>query len=292
MPNLVSCAVYLSSSAHGIVSRIAARATGRVAVVDTFVDPRYARSSVKLVGEPEDLLAAATAVATEGLALLDLSQEPHPAPHPRQGAVDMVAFMPLSEAASSELSAEMATCDALAASLGAALGSHGCPVLLFGDAAGRTLLEARRLTSFFRSTKAAAPREAQLDAPPSFGPAEVPQRLGVSVVGAMPYVTNFNLQVEGAELGACKRAADALRAAMGVQVMALPYGDDGVVVEIGCNLQASKERPTPQRDAVTACVRAELPEGATLSGYVVGLTPGEARARAEEMLAAGPAGAG
>ena len=66
--DLLSCAVYISSSASALVARIAARASvaPRVAVVDTFVDASYARSSVKMVGESGPLLEAATAVATFG----------------------------------------------------------------------------------------------------------------------------------------------------------------------------------------------------------------------------------
>ena len=110
-PPLLACAVYVSSSAAELVSKIAARASAvaRVAIVDTFVDASYARSSVKIVGEPEPLLEAARHATAEALDLVDLSLEPHPAPHPRQGAVDMVAFMPLSDARASSLALELAS---------------------------------------------------------------------------------------------------------------------------------------------------------------------------------------
>ena len=82
MPALHSCAVYLSSGLSSVASRVATAAAQvpRVAVVDTFTDVAYARSSVKLVAEPEPLLKAAKAAVAEGLALIDLTQEPHPAP--------------------------------------------------------------------------------------------------------------------------------------------------------------------------------------------------------------------
>ena len=116
-----------------------------------------------------------------------------------------------------EWAGELASCDDLATSLGRSLGERGLPVLLFGPRAGRTLLEARRGTSFFRSVRAGEPREVSLRLPPSFGPARVPQRSGVAIVGAMTYVTNFNLRIEGASLEDCKRAADAVRVEFGVQ---------------------------------------------------------------------------
>jgi len=237
---------------------------------------------VKIVGEPEPLLEAARHATAEALDLVDLSLEPHPAPHPRQGAVDMVAFMPLSDARASSLALELASCDELATSLGRNLGEKGVPVLLYGDRAGRTVLEARRGTSFFRSVRAAASRDVELRLPPSFGPAAVPQRSGVAIVGSQTYVTNFNLQVEGARLNACKRAADSVRAEFGVQVMALGHAD---CIEIGCNLQATASVATPERQRVVECVRKALPPEARITGeYVVGFTPDEARGRAEEML--------
>ena len=282
---LLACAVYISSSTAELVSKIAARAAtvARVAIVDTFVDTSYARSSVKIVGEPEPLLEAVQHATAEALALVDLSLEPHPAPHPRQGAVDMVSFMPLSDACAASLALELASCDELATSLGRSLGEQGLPVLLYGARAGRTLLEARRGTSFFRSIRAAESREVGLHLPPSYGPATVPQRSGVAIVGSQTYVTNFNLQVENADLDACKRAADTVRSEFGVQVMALSHADS---IEIGCNLQATANVATPERQRVMECVRNALPPEARITrGYVVGFTPDEARERAEQMLA-------
>lgn len=81
-----ACAIYASSGLASVAARIAAAAANPgVAVVDTFTDAVYSRSSVKLVGGSKSLLAAACAGAAEAVALVDLSAEPHPAPHPRQG---------------------------------------------------------------------------------------------------------------------------------------------------------------------------------------------------------------
>ena len=215
-----------------------------------------------------------------------LRLEPHPAPHPRVGAVDMVAFMPLSDASATDLAGQLESCDELATSLGKNLGERGLPVLLYGPRANRTLLEARRGTSFFRSVKAAEPRDVSLRLPPCFGPKAVLQRSGLAIVGAMTYVTNFNLRVEGATLDECRRAAGAVRAEFGVQVMALPYGPQGGGVEIGCNLQAAKRAACPAIESVIECVRGALPSEAVVAhSYVVGLTPDEAREAGERIFA-------
>ena len=76
----------------------------------------------------------------------------------------MVAFMPLSEASATELEAELAECDALAWSLGKSIGELGCPVLMYGARAGRSLLDTRRGTSFFKSVR--GPCAPTTDLPP------------------------------------------------------------------------------------------------------------------------------
>ena len=313
---LYSCAVYISSGLSTVAARAAAAAAASstaVAVVDTFTDVAYARSSVKLVAEPAPLLVAAEAAAAAALEHVDLSQEPHPAPHPRQGAVDMISFMPLSELRTDAICPELEACDELAWRLGERLGgAHGCPVLMYGPRAGRTLVETRRGTSFFASTKATNPREASTRLPLDFGPgsasragdaseaaaaaasshADLPQRCGVAILGTQPYVTNFNICIAGAGLEACKSAEGEVRRAFGVQVMALPHAGD--TVEIGCNLQARDGVDSPARDAVLELVAAHVqPAGGRVErSYVIGLTPGEARARGEEALGAGPPSSG
>ena len=286
---LFSCAVYVSSGASSIAARVAtaARTVPKVAVVDTFTDTAYARSSVKLVAEPEYLLRAACAAAVEGLGLVDLSREPHPAPHPRQGAIDMVSFMPLTEQRAEAIDVELQACDSLAWRLGEKLGAVGCPVLMYGPRSGRSLLQTRRGTSFFASCRKGMPREATTSLALDFGELAVdgslPQETGVSIIGVQPYVTNFNIQVENSSLEACRSAAAALRTTFGVQVMALPHAEG--TCEIGCNLQATQEHDCPARDAVLSFVIEALPAGARVRhSSVIGLSPDEAKAMGEQML--------
>lgn len=280
---LYACAVYISSGLASVAARAASAAarTRGCTVVDTFCDIDYSRSSVKLVGAAGPLLEGARAVAMEALRLVDLSLEPHPAPHPRQGAVDMVAFMPLSEDRCEAIEAELVSCDALAWQFGESLGSHGVPVLMYGSRARRSLLETRRCTSFFASVKQDSPRESRASIPCDFGPGPpVPQRMGLSIVGSMPYVTNFNIQVGGgASLADCRSAASRVRSEFGVQVMALPHAEG--IYEIGCNLQAANGKDSPATSAVLQAVKDGLPSHARVSrSYVVGLTPADALSRA------------
>lgn len=280
---LLSAAVYISSGAASVATaaaRAAAKATPRAAVVDTFADPAYARSSVKIVGRSDELLTAALAAARDALGRVDLTKEPAPAPHPRQGAVDMVAFMPLTEIRDDAL---LEACDALAWRFGEAFGDVPC--LMYGPGRGRSLLETRRGTSFFASTKKAGPPATSLA--PDFGPIQVSPAHGVVIVGAQPYVTNYNVAIAGS-LADCKQAERAVRARFGVQVMALPHADG--LVEVGCNLQAGGARDSPPVADVLACIVDALPPScAVRRAYVVGLAPGDALARAVDMLGREPA---
>jgi glutamate formiminotransferase len=204
----------------------------------------------------------------------------------------MVSFSPLSEARASAIPDQMHECDELAWQLGQQLGERGCPVLMYGGLAGRTLLETRRGTSFFRSTKAGSPREATCVLPLDFGQKQaappsaqlvLPQRSGVAIVGVQPYVTNFNVCVANASLEACRAAATVLRNSMGVQVMALPHAEG--TVEIGCNLQARDDADSPDREGILNCIVGALPaESSIVRSYVIGLTPGEANEKAERIL--------
>ena len=177
----------------------------RACVVDTFADPAYARSSVKIVGPKDDLLEATLAAARDAFERVDLREEPAPAPHPRQGAVDMVSFMPLTEKRDDDL---LEACDALAWRFGEAF--DGVPILMYGPRAGRSLVEARRGTSFFASTKDAGPPSINLA--PDFGPADVTAEKGAAVVGAQPYVTNYNVAIDGSSGRAVRRRRRCARA--------------------------------------------------------------------------------
>ena len=278
-----SCAIYLSTGAAALASQVAACAAQlpNVCVVDAFTDTAYARSSVKIVGNPDRLLAAVRAASIYALSAIDLSQEPHPAPHPRCGAVDMISFMPLSERKTSTLANDMAVCDKLAWDLGASLGAVGCYVLMYGARAQRTLVETRRRTSFFSSVHRAS-KEVFSTLPCDFGAANLQQRSGATIVGSQAYVTNFNIQITQGSLEACKHAAARLRSELGVQVMALPHSEG--TIEIGCNLQATHDTDSPSTKCILDFIRPLLPGAQVLRSYVVGCTPSEALRRSEISL--------
>ena len=129
-----------------------------------------------------------------------------------------------------------------------------------------------------RSTEPGRPRHRRECAPDS---------LVDLCTGAQPYVTNYNVAIDG-DVKAGRAAAAAVRARFGVQVMALPHADG--LVEVGCNLQAGGDRDSPAVGEVLACIEASLPPACNVrKAYVIGLAPADALARAVDALAREPA---
>eukprot|EP00927_Polykrikos_kofoidii_P043377 TRINITY_DN37452_c0_g1_i1.p1 TRINITY_DN37452_c0_g1~~TRINITY_DN37452_c0_g1_i1.p1 ORF type:complete len:315 (-),score=44.13 TRINITY_DN37452_c0_g1_i1:193-1137(-) len=253
--------VYVSEGRDvGRISRIvAAGSTSGAVVVNTFVDAAYHRTGVTLAAfEACKLEAGVVAACREALRSLDLSA--HRASHPRLGTVDHVACNPLGEATSEDAAA-------LAEGIGRSLasGSSGdmdvssVPVYLYGAARAdrRPLADLRRSLGYFKGSDRSdwlglSPETMQAVAivPPDFGPSEVDPRHGVAVVGAVPWVVNYNLLVvapfgqdgsptfdEEELLKRCRRVARATSCRGGgldaVEAMALAH-ERGV--EIACNL--------------------------------------------------------
>lgn len=244
--------VYISEGRdRALVSRLsAAGVAAGAAVANEFLDAAYHRAGVTFASSDAGRLeAAVTAVCQEALKALDLRG--HTASHPRVGVVDHVACNPLGAATCEEAGR-------LAVRVGHFLG-HGepgvrpaVPVYLYGAARedGRPLAALRRSLGYFGgasrgewsglSEEMAAAMRALA---PDVGPREADPCHGAAVVGAVPWVTNYNLLLTGQGLdqtelmSRCRRIARLTSARGGglqaVETMALPH-EKGV--EVACNL--------------------------------------------------------
>ena len=94
----------------------------------TGLDPDHNRSVLTYLGQPEPVLAATMALAARAFDLIDMTQ--HHGTHPRQGAVDVVPFIPVR-------GVETAEAVAIARRFGQYVGSLGVPVYYYEDAATR-----------------------------------------------------------------------------------------------------------------------------------------------------------
>ena len=254
-------------------------ATHGARVVNVFRDVEYNRTGFTLgvrVGAEGDAVeplgAAVTTLAERALSLVDLRD--HAATHPRCGVVDHISCHAVGDA-------DASVAVSLAHSIGARVGDRfGVPVLLYGAASakGAGLADLRRRHGYFRETAGTGTWSGAhvvdggtVDA--EYGPCDVPPESGIAMIGATPWVCNYNVPVGAtrrealsASLSSAEKTDEATnekdgedttsRAVRegrriarrlserggglpGVQAMALPHGEDehgGVLVEIACNL--------------------------------------------------------
>ncbi len=272
-----------------------ATASRRVALVNVFRDAEYNRTGFTLAGASVDeLRTSALEVAEASLQHLDLRV--HDATHPRVGAVDHVSCH--------ALRGERVDAADLARGIGHGLSSLGIPVKLYGDASsdGVGLAELRRKCGYFSGARTGewtgrfASEEGMFTF--DFGPDSLTEKWGFAMVGAVPWVCNYNVpllftweqaDVDGAErkqrtLVTARAVAKRVSARGGglpqVQAMALPHGD--CIVEVACNLLDTSISSISDVQQATALIVAEtnlcdqLGHGASVKvqeGYVTNQTP-------------------
>ena len=180
---------------------VAAVSTPGVRVLDVSSDPDHNRTVLTLLGEGDDLVRAATALAAAAVDHIDVAG--HSGVHPFLGALDVVPFVPL------EASKMPAAVDA-AQQCADALAGLDLPVFLYGEVASdpaRAMLADHRRGGPARL----AERMASGKWPPDRGPNRLHPTGGAACVGARPPLVAFNLLLDTDELAAAKRIAASLR---------------------------------------------------------------------------------
>ena len=294
----LAAVVYVSEGkrAHivDVIERVARDAASRrgVALVNVFRDDAYNRTGFTFAGvEARDVREASLDVARASLREIDMRA--HDATHPRVGVVDHVSCHALRGAREDAA--------ALARGIGKGLASFGVPCALYGDASndGIGLDEIRRRSGYFSGSREGtwsgtftAERGFAFD----YGPEDAPESVGFSMVGAVPWVCNYNVPLTfefGEEVDEDVRVTRALAygravarrvSARGgglplVQSMALPHGD---VVEVACNLLDTNVSSTADVQRATADAVADMDAAKHLGaggaacvgdGYVTNQTP-------------------
>jgi glutamate formiminotransferase len=179
----------------------AVSAVDGVRIADWSADADHNRAVITFVGEPEPVLAAAKILAESALAAIDMRT--HQGEHPRQGALDVVPFIPIREV-SQERAIEIAR------DFGAWLGGRGVPVYYYEDAATRP--ERRSLPKIRKGEYEALAgklREKQWE--PDEGPAEFNPTAGATVTGARFPLIAFNVNLRTDDLDIAKTIARAVR---------------------------------------------------------------------------------
>jgi glutamate formiminotransferase len=201
-----------------------------VKVLDVSMNKDHNRTDATFLGAPEAVEAAAMAVASRVLELIDMRT--HKGSHPRMGAVDVVPFVPLR-------GMTMAEAVEIARRFGRAFAEkHRIPVFFYEEAC---TTEARRSLADIRRGEYEGMRR-KLQEPAwtvDAGPQTLNERSGVTAVGArMPLIAlNVNLHTHDAEIA--KKIANAVRHVGGglrfVRAIGLRLEDRGIV-QVSMNL--------------------------------------------------------
>lgn len=192
MATIIECVPNFSEGRNrGIIQAIAQsiRDTAGATLLDVDAGPDFNRTVYTFVGDPEAVLAAAFNCVKTGLALIDMTR--HSGEHPRQGAADVVPFIPVREASWEQ-------CIELSHRLGRRVGEElGIPVYLYAKSAQRpervALPDIRKGEYEALAAKLKTP-----DFKPDYGPQVFVPASGVMVTGARQFLIAYNINLNTA----------------------------------------------------------------------------------------------
>ena len=163
----------------------AVRDTEGATLLDVDAGADFNRTVYTFVGEPDAVLAAAFNAMKVGISLIDMSRQT--GEHPRQGACDVVPFIPVSEDATWE------QCIELSHRFGKRVGEElGVPVYLYAKSAQRP--ERVRMPDIRKGEYEALERKLQdPDFAPDYGPRVFLPKSGVTVTGARQFLIAYNI---------------------------------------------------------------------------------------------------
>ena len=198
-------------------------------VLNIFQDREYNRSVITLAAPVEYLGACILDACDEAFSRIDLRNQD--GGHPRLGAVDLIPIHPLSDAAS------LNVCGEIARKVGLSIVDRNpsTSVFFFGDAdipEKRGLVTRRKEMKWYDGKKGHVPSLWDIGCKPT-------EKFGLTAVGAIPYMTNFNVTIDSRNLDVGNQIAKKIRGSspdglFGVQSMAFPHMG---MIEIACNVE-------------------------------------------------------
>lgn len=241
------------------------RSVPGVRLIDYSSDPDHNRSVFTYLGDPEDVLEATKRLAVKAFERIDMSQ--HHGSHPRQGAVDVAAFIPVR-------GVESAEAVEISRRFGRFAGGLGVPVYYYEDAATRP--ERRSLPDIRKGEyEALADKLARPEWAPDEGPPVFNARSGALVTGSRFPLVAFNVNLRTTDASIADRIAKAVRHVSGgfryVRALGLPLEDKGLV-QVSMNFINYTKTPLPR---VLETIRTEAGRyGVTIAGAeLVGPVP-------------------
>jgi glutamate formiminotransferase len=200
-----------------------------IRILDVSSDADHNRSVFTYLGEPEAVLLATKNMAKAALERIDMAR--HKGSHPRQGAVDVVPFIPVR-------GMEIKEAVELSRDFGRYIGGLGVPVFYYEEAATRP--ERAKLPDIRKGQYEAL--EAKMRDPawkPDEGPFAFNAKAGALVTGVRFPLVALNVNLYTTDLSIAERIARAVRHINGgyrnVRAMGLALEDKGMV-QVSMNL--------------------------------------------------------
>jgi glutamate formiminotransferase len=215
------------------------RSTPGVMLLDISSNSDHNRSVITYIGRPEPVVDATKRLAETALALIDMTS--HKGSHPRQGAVDVVPFIPIRGISDEE-----------AVSIARDFGRHvgdtlGVPIYFYEDAATRP--ERQSLANVRKGQyEALAEKLKDPEWAPDEGPCQfVPRSGSIQVSSRFPLVA-FNINLATTNLEIAQDIAKSIRFINGgfryVRAIALSLKEAGMV-QVSMNLTHYEKTPLP-----------------------------------------------
>lgn len=207
-----------------------------VKITECSSDPDHNRTVITYLGRPEAVLEASKEVAAKAIELIDMRQ--HQGSHPRQGAIDVVPFIPIR-------GVDTAEAVEISKKFGRYLGGLGVPVYYYEDSASRP--ERVLLTSIRKGQYEAL--EEKLKHPewiPDEGPTQFNPKAGVTVTGARFPLIALNINLRTTDLTVAQAIAKGVRFINGgfryVRAIGLALEKEGMV-QVSMNLTNYSKTP-------------------------------------------------
>lgn len=190
MPKIIECVPNFSEGrSRRVIQAIAQsiRETEGATLLDVDPGADFNRTVYTIVGEPDAVLEAAFNAVKTGTELIDMSQQT--GEHPRQGAADVVPFIPVSDEATWD------DCIELSHKLGKRVGEElGIPIYLYAKSAQRP--DRVKMPDIRKGEyEALAVKMKNPDFKPDYGPAEFVPKSGVTVTGARDFLIAYNINM-------------------------------------------------------------------------------------------------
>lgn len=206
-----------------------------VTILDYSMDPDHHRSVITFIGTPEGVERAAAAACDKAVELIDMQD--HTGVHPRNGAVDVVPFVPIQDM-------NMSEAVEVAHRFGKSFAKrNNVPVYFYAEAA---LNPARKRLPFLRTGGYEMLKEKIHDPLwiPDAGPVVFNARSGATAVGARIPLIAFNINLDTDDIEIAKAIARSIRQSSGglkcVQAMGVPLKSRSIV-QVSMNLTNYKE---------------------------------------------------